>query len=322
MNYDIIGDIHGQADKLINLLTKMGYSKRHGVWQHSSRCAIFLGDFIDRGPKQLETVKIAQNMVKAGTALAVLGNHELNAIAWHTPHPKRQGQYLRPHPPFGWGEKNHHQHQAFLAEVEHHPNQHKAIIDWFLTLPLWLDLPEIRIVHACWHQTFMDYLSPYLTKDKQIPLSLMLDATSEPENPAEKDNATPSIFKAVEAICKGMEVPMPYDHVCVDKDGIARRRMRVRWWDNSARTYRQAAMLSEQKCEQLPNLPIPEHAHLNYPLDKPIFIGHYWMTGVPGVLSDKVACVDYSAGKGEALVAYRWDGETTLDNAKFMVSNR
>ena len=42
------------------------------------------------------------------------------------------------------------------------------------------------------------------------------------------------------------------------------------------------------------------------------------MTGTPTILSPKVACVDYSAGKGGALVAYRWDGESNLDSRNFV----
>jgi hypothetical protein len=320
MSYDIIGDIHGQADKLVNLLEQMGYKKQQGVWNHPSRQAIFVGDFIDRGLQHTRTVEIARDMVNAGAALAVLGNHELNAIAWHTPHPERQGEYLRPRPPYSLGDKNRHQHEAFLNEVEHLPETHKDIIDWFLTLPLWLDLPDIRIVHACWHQQFMDFLKPHLTADTCIPLALMLDATTEPDNLAEKDTATLSVFKAVDAICKGIEIPLPQGHSFTDKDGHERHRVRVRWWDTSAVTYRQAAILSKAERQNLPDLPITEHARLNYPRDKPLFFGHYWMTGTPTVLSDKVACVDYSAGKGGSLVAYRWDGETTLDNAKFIYS--
>ena len=231
MSYDIIGDIHGQADKLVNLLEKMGYTLHGKVWNHPSRQVIFVGDFIDRGLQQLETVKIARSMVNAGAALAVLGNHELNAIAWHTPHPERQGEYLRSH----LRPNNRHQHEAFLNEVEHLPEIHKDIIDWFLTLPLWLDLPDIRIVHACWHQQFMDFLRPYLTKDNCIPLALMLDATT--ENLADKDTATPSIFKAVEAICKGVEITLPQGHTFTDKDGHERHRVRTRWWDTSAVSY-------------------------------------------------------------------------------------
>ena len=50
--FDIIGDIHGHADKLEELLNNLGYSKLHGVYQHpDNRKVVFLGDYIDRGPK-------------------------------------------------------------------------------------------------------------------------------------------------------------------------------------------------------------------------------------------------------------------------------
>ena len=32
MNYDIIGDIHGQYDKLLNLLIHLDYAEINGVW--------------------------------------------------------------------------------------------------------------------------------------------------------------------------------------------------------------------------------------------------------------------------------------------------
>ena len=36
MSYDIIGDIHGHADKLESLLAKLGYRNRNGCWRHPS----------------------------------------------------------------------------------------------------------------------------------------------------------------------------------------------------------------------------------------------------------------------------------------------
>ena len=95
MAYDIIGDIHGQAGKLEALLRTLGYRDTAGAWRHPERQAIFVGDFIDRGPAQVRSVHIVRRMVDAGAALAVMGNHELNAIAWHTPDPRHLGQYLR-----------------------------------------------------------------------------------------------------------------------------------------------------------------------------------------------------------------------------------
>ena len=77
MGYDVIGDIHGQFDKLESLLTRLGYRKRGGVWRHPERIAIFVGDFIDRGSRGVETVQTVRAMVDAGSALAVMGNHVL-----------------------------------------------------------------------------------------------------------------------------------------------------------------------------------------------------------------------------------------------------
>ena len=50
---DFIGDIHGHADKLQELLTKLGYSYINGVYSHHQRKALFVGDYIDRGPQIL-----------------------------------------------------------------------------------------------------------------------------------------------------------------------------------------------------------------------------------------------------------------------------
>jgi len=49
--YDLIGDIHGYACELEALLDKLGYRDSNGVFAHPNRRAIFLGDFIDRGPE-------------------------------------------------------------------------------------------------------------------------------------------------------------------------------------------------------------------------------------------------------------------------------
>jgi diadenosine tetraphosphatase ApaH/serine/threonine PP2A family protein phosphatase len=315
--HDIIGDIHGQADKLEALLRTLGYRERGGAWRHRERTAIFVGDFVDRGPAQVRSITIARRMVDAGAALAVMGNHELNAIAWHTPDPKHPGEYLRPRHSPKWGESNRRQHAAFLAEVEHDPALHEELTGWFLTLPLWLDLPGVRVVHACWHTPFMQWLEPHLDRGRYLTRELMVAATDEPDDEAKKDDATPSIFKAVEALTKGIEVPLPPGHSFQDKDGHTRNRVRVRWWDERAVSYRTAAMLSSDEASALPNVPIPAHARI--PLDaRPVFFGHYWLTGEIALQSPRHACVDYSAGKGGPLVAYRYDGENVLAREKFV----
>ena len=315
MSYDIIGDIHGHADALEALLTDLGYRNTGGAWRHPDRQALFVGDFIDRGPKQMETVSLVRRMVDAGSARAVMGNHEFNAIAWFLPDPDCPGEFLRKHHSAKYGDKNRKQHQAFLSGVEGSP-LHEELVRWFLTLPACLDLPDLRVIHACWHVAALDYLRPFLTADHCLKLETMILATREPENEAEKDSPEMSVFKAVEAVLKGVEVPLPVPHTFRDKDGHDRNRVRVRWWDNGATDYRCAAMLADHERAAFPDDTVPPHALIGHDGGKPVFIGHYWLTGAPKLLSNKVACVDYSVAKGGKLVAYRWDGEPTLDERK------
>ena len=117
MSYDIIGDIHGHAGSLATLLDTLGYTLVDGVRRHPTRKAIFLGDFIDRGPQQRGVIRIVRPMIDSGTALAVMGNHEFNAICYATPRPG--GGFLREH-----NAKNYQQHRVFLEAYEYTPEYH------------------------------------------------------------------------------------------------------------------------------------------------------------------------------------------------------
>jgi hypothetical protein len=316
MNYDIIGDIHGHADALQHLLRDLGYRETRGAWRHPDRQAIFVGDFIDRGPQQLATVDLVRRMIDSGTGRAVMGNHEFNAIAFYLPDPQAPGEYLRKHSSPKYGSKNREQHKAFLNEAEGTP-RHKEVIDWFLTLPVFLDLPELRVVHACWHAAYLDYLKPHLTLDGCLTEAIMVPASREPDDETERDTLEPTIFKAVETLLKGIEVNLPAGKGFNDKDGHPRKRVRVRWWEDAASGFRDLAMLPDAERKALPDDPVPDYARIGYDGKRPVFVGHYWLTGAPALLSETVACVDYSVAKGGRLVAYRWDGEPTLDSTKF-----
>jgi hypothetical protein len=317
MQYDVIGDIHGHADELAALLGKMGYREQFGAWRHPGRQAVFVGDFIDRGPKQVDSVLIARRMVDAGTALAVMGNHEFNAIGWYTPNPARPEEHLRRHTP-----GNHHQHEAFLNAVQG-SSLHREIIDWFKTLPLWLELPGLNIVHACWHEAFMAELAPRLGSDRTLPESLYSAAFSQPDVEASKDTADFTVFKALEALTKGMEVDLPHGRSFLDADGHRRTRVRVQWWRSGHVPYRDAAEATAAIRSQLadvdPALAVPSHATLGYARDVPVLFGHYWRTDSPAVIDGgRLACIDYSVAKGGQLVAYRWEGEPWLVNEHFV----
>lgn len=87
--FDIIGDVHGCFDELLELLTKLGYavtaspdadSFGYQVVPPDGRKAIFLGDLVDRGPKVVPSLKLVMSMVRQGSALCVPGNHDVKLL--------------------------------------------------------------------------------------------------------------------------------------------------------------------------------------------------------------------------------------------------
>jgi len=85
--FDIIGDIHGCATELEALLDTLGYTypnpntPPHGsenAYRHpEGRRAVFVGDLVDRGPRNLDVLRVVKAMVEAETALCVPGNHDV-----------------------------------------------------------------------------------------------------------------------------------------------------------------------------------------------------------------------------------------------------
>lgn len=89
--FDIIGDVHGCCDELEELLRRLGYETtsicQEGpfagspVYAHpQNRKAIFVGDLVDRGPRILDTLQLVHNMVAAGAAHCVPGNHDMKLV--------------------------------------------------------------------------------------------------------------------------------------------------------------------------------------------------------------------------------------------------
>lgn len=133
-------------------------------------------------------------------------------------------------------------------------------------------------------------------------------------------------YHAIERILKGVEAPLPQGLFMTDKDGTKRHHVRVKWWlDNlQSRTLADIARAPASGLDQLPKaaLNCPMTASLDFQLTthKPIFIGHYWLTGTPEPLSEQVVCTDYSAASPQGyLTAYRFDSDNpTLSAHNFI----
>src|SRR5690606_32175528 len=294
---DLIGDVHGHADKLEELLQKLGYTKNKGIYSHPERKVVFLGDYIDRGPKIRETLQIVRAMVESDHAIALMGNHEYNALCFHFP--ETEGGHLRKHLI-----KNIIQHYETLKQFQNRQAEYEDYLEWFKTLPLFYENEKFKAVHACWDNETIEYLRTQLVNDcltdeliyqsvaKGSPLNLAIDQT-----------------------LKGKEIKLPGDLSFNDKDGNKRTEIRIKWWENLAEmTYKS---ISVEPMENLPETPI-ETSEIQSMVyykenDKKVFFGHYWLKGEPSFYKNNIACLDYSVAKGGKLLAYRLGEEKYLD---------
>ena len=302
---DLIGDVHGHAASLDRLLDALGYETVDGVPRHPKRTAVFLGDYIDRGPEIRRSLEIVKSMVDRGDAIALMGNHEYNAIAWFTPRPDRPEIPCRRHTPI---------RRTLIAQtLDSLGDEVPEWIEWMRRLPLWIQSDRIRAVHAGWNQPAVELIRDLVAPTHGVLVETSMQATCEPGSKP---------FRAIEQLLKGQEIPLPEDLVMTDPEGSPRRHIRARWFESPhGRTYLEYAMTRD---ERFPKTIIPPEA---VPADfvpygreeRPIFVGHYWMQGdQPTRLASNVACLDWSVARGGPLVAYRFDGETEIDERRFL----
>ncbi len=305
--FDLIGDVHGCALSLERLLKKMDYQYLKGCYRHTSRKVIFIGDIVDRGPRIREALHIVKDMVDAGQAEIVLGNHEVNSLAYCTRAHKDSGRtFLREHTG-----RHHRLIRETLEQFEAYPDEWKAFLRWFQEIPLVLEKPGFRVVHACWDGELIDrfrQLSPsmVLTDD-------LLHQAADPES---------LVHRVVDRLTRGTALVLPNNETILGKDGFARNMFRTKFWAENPQTYADVVFQPDPLPAEIEHRrlsAIEKQQLLSYPLSEPpVFVGHYWMEGEPSPIQANIACLDYSAVKYGRLVAYRMDGERELSRDKFV----
>jgi protein phosphatase len=83
--FDIIGDVHGCFDELLELLGQLGYSvdrqgNGYSVSSPHGRKLVFVGDLVDRGPGTVQVLRLVSDLVRSGLALCVPGNHDMKLV--------------------------------------------------------------------------------------------------------------------------------------------------------------------------------------------------------------------------------------------------
>lgn len=135
---DIVGDVHGELGVLRQLMDRLGYDS---AGDHPERRRlVFLGDLCDRGPDSPGVIELVRTLRERERAQCILGNHELNVLrndmkegnAWY---------FDEEHP--GFEKERAHSRPAAKGHTYEH---------FLRSLPLVLERPDLRLVHASWDE--------------------------------------------------------------------------------------------------------------------------------------------------------------------------
>ena len=140
----VIGDIHGQYEKLVALLRGADLVTDELSWGGNDATLCFVGDFVDRGPDGIGCIELVMRLQReaadaGGQVIALLGNHEPLLLAAH-----RFGM----HSETNWGD-------LFMANwIRNGGNQHDMDrltdehIEWIMALPAMAHIGDRLIIHA------------------------------------------------------------------------------------------------------------------------------------------------------------------------------
>lgn len=299
--YDIIGDIHANAEGLRHLLAELGYRGPNFI-HPDGRVPIYLGDFIDRGPENRKVIEIVQKTMENG-AESVLGDHEFKAICYSRP---GIHEHIRPHT-----FKNAAEHAGFLDEYPYGTSAYNSVIRWFETLPVYIQKPGFRVIHACWHENALNVCAPYIRK-KDGALKESAYEAYDTENPT-------AFSDALDILLNGPRYNLPRGVTYIGSDGVPGKKAGILWWkDKALRPHRLiekgeqvSSFLSSENKKALVQL-INE---FNYASKDIVFIGHFDILNSRNILSPKVACLNF---RGH-MAAYRWNhGDKKLDPAQLI----
>ena len=271
---DIIGDIHGHYLQLFRILEKMGYSLNQNKLYHpENRKLGFVGDFINRGPQSYEVLCLVRSLCESGDAMAVLGNHEFRLI----------------------------QNSVAGKGV---PSEFEPFIPWLRTLPLFLELDTLRLVHAVWH-----FSSIELLKGKSVQDDSFIGETIKRKN----------IYQvAVSRILSGIKIRIPQELALQDRFGIRRSKGRLKWWKDLRGMSFAECFLSPMKPYVYDRGPVDEELseiELYQETEKPVFTGHYCLPPSIPKISGNVVCLDGCVTCDQTLWAFRHEGTKILNTS-------
>lgn len=272
--HDVIGDLHGHAEQLHQLLDKLDYAEGNGFRHPDGRRAVFTGDFINRGSDDGEVLRVVRTMMESGAALAVLGNHEFHLL------------------------------ETILLEGEdiEPPEECRPHLDWLRSLPLSLETDALRVVHATWHPPSLKVVAGRTCQDENF-----LRASAAKGTPEHK--AAQILLRGIKVPFPRDKTYRDRFGVARNK---ARIRWWLdptgkSYADLLFPSYAGAPEYIGPPASSLMDV-VPYSKK-----EKPVFLGHYCLPPSEPKTHGNVACVDGCVTCDKILWAYRHNGEQTLD---------
>lgn len=293
---DFIGDIHGHFDALEILFKKMGYEKKNGIYFHSERFPVFIGDYVDRGPKILEALRLVRSMQENGSALAIMGNHEYNYLCYHLKDENDK--------PFRENSTKNEKQLNGTNQALNNLDERESYLTWMSTLPITIEMDNYRAVHAQWNDKSAEMLNN--SGIKKFNREGLINLYNDNE-----------LLKEVDILLKGLEIDLPESLYYKDHEGHDRKESRVKWWKSTpgnkfSDTF--ASIPAELMDKDISDFK-PGYNGFYKEKEKPVFFGHYWLKPSEfGLTANNACCVDFSIAKEGLLAAYRFSGELILNS--------
>lgn len=142
----VIGDGHGQYDRIVALLRAEGLLNADLKWAADNATLVFMGDFFDRGPSGIGLLDMAMRLERearaaGGEVFSLLGNHDviiLGALFFGRKHytfDEWTGDFYS-----SWLQVG-----GRLSDLEGITQKH---IDWINSMPMMLLVDDRRFIHS------------------------------------------------------------------------------------------------------------------------------------------------------------------------------
>lgn len=269
INFDLIGDVHGHFETLLQMISLLGYKKNQTSYFHpQGRKILFVGDLINRGPDSVGVLKLVKELHQTGVAELCLGNHEFRLLQQAHKNPSEVTEEFLP----------------FLS--------------WLRTIPFFLEKENFRVVHAAWH-----YSSVQLLRGKSAGDDSFISKTL--QKGSLEQHAVDRILSGIQVSLP--KNPVLFDRFSIPRKKARVKWWKD--LENKSFADSLYSPMRPEINDQFPNPEEIAILEPYCEEDPTVFLGHYSLTSKIPKIIDQIVCLDGCVSCDKILWGYRHHGE-------------